>query len=188
MDASFITFAGIVAAVTFVASRIYEIVVALLRDRRARQSYVRSLFAEIDFNTTDLAIFNEAGVDLDDLEAAMEVRAAEGEVLIPHITDARHTVIYSENLAMISALPDELVRSVVQFYGELEKIRNIIEGLSRPSYATIRIPGRVNTIARLYERTQAAQTTGETLLSQMAALSPRLELKRKERSPEGRAL
>ena len=51
-----------------------------------RDNLVRAIYAEIDFNTTDMEIFLTKNPSLPVLRKAM----AERDDLIPHITDARH--------------------------------------------------------------------------------------------------
>ena len=52
-----------------------------------QDNLVRAIYAEIDFNTTDMEIFLTKSPSLPVLRKAM----AERDDLIPHITDARHT-------------------------------------------------------------------------------------------------
>ena len=52
-----------------------------------QDNLVRAIYAEIDFNTTDMEIFLTKSPSLSVLRQAM----AERDDLIPHITDARHT-------------------------------------------------------------------------------------------------
>ena len=56
-----------------------------------QDNLVRAIYAEIDFNTTDMEIFLTKSPSLSVLRQAM----AERGDLIPHITDARHTWFYT---------------------------------------------------------------------------------------------
>ena len=51
-----------------------------------QDNLVRAIYAEIDFNTTDMEIFLTKSPSLPVLRKAM----AERDDLFPHITDARH--------------------------------------------------------------------------------------------------
>jgi len=62
---------------------------------------VRSIYAEIDFNTTDMEIFLTKSPSRPVVRKAM----AERDDLIPHITDARHTWFYSSRISKCTSSP-----------------------------------------------------------------------------------
>ena len=84
-----------------------------------QDNLVRAIYAEIDFNTTDMEIFLTKSPSLLVLRKAM----AERDDLIPLITDARHTWFYSSRISEMHFISDDLMSQIVQFYGLLEKIR-----------------------------------------------------------------
>lgn len=172
MDGSFVTFTGLAALFVFGASKLWDLLREQRQSERATKSYIRGLFAEIDFNTTDLRRFNAASLDYADLLKAFKSKAD----LIPHITDARHTVVYADNMSRLSDLPDAFIRDVVEFYGDLEKIREIIAGLDKGSFKTISAQGKLNVIKRLFRRTEETQMLGETLLERFCDAFVDLEL------------
>ncbi|MBT0956875.1 hypothetical protein IV417_05725 [Alphaproteobacteria bacterium KMM 3653] len=176
MGNGFINFTGIVLLCVWVLSRVFEVWREWVGRQRAKDGYVRALFAEVDFNTADLDAFVAAALDLEDLRRRLEEKP-----FVPHVTDAKHTSIYMQNMERLSVLPDPLIRDVVEFYGTLERIREMIEGLSKESYGTISIGGRVNVIRRLYETARGCQSAGAELLLQMERDFPKLALKRKKR-------
>lgn len=179
MDGSFVTFTGLAALFVFGASKLWDLLREQRHSERMTKSYIRGLFAEIDFNTTDLRRFNEASLDYGDLLKAFQANAD----LIPHITDARHTVVYADNMSRLSDLPDAFIRDVVEFYGDLEKIREIIGGLDKASFKTISAQGKLNVIRRLFRRTEETQQLGEDLLERFCGAFRDLGLSCKHAKP-----
>ena len=179
MDGSFVTFTGLAALFVFGASKLWDLLREQRQSKRTTKSYIRGLFAEIDFNTTDLRRFNEASLDYGDLLKAFQANAD----LIPHITDARHTVVYADNMSRLSDLPDAFIRDVVEFYGDLEKIREIIGGLDKASFKTISAQGKLNVIKRLFRRTEETQQLGEDLLERFCEAFRDLGLSCKHTKP-----
>ena len=184
MDGSFVTFTGLSALFVFGASQLWDLTREHRKSQRATQSYIRALFAEIDFNTTDLRRFNNAAIDYSDLLNAFEGNKS----LVPHITDARHTVVYSDSLSRLSDLPDGFIRDVVEFYGDLEKIREIIAGLDKSSFQTISARGKLNVIKRLYGRTVEAENLGLALLDRFCDEFCELGLRCKHQPEDTRPL
>ena len=76
-----------------------------------QDNLVRAIYAEIDFNTTDMEIFLTKSPSLPVLRKAM----AERDDLIPHITDARHTWFYSSRISEMHVISDDLMSQIVQF-------------------------------------------------------------------------
>ena len=66
-----------------------------------QDNLVRAIYAEIDFNTTDMEIFLTKSPSLLVLRKAM----AERDDLIPLITDARHTWFYSSRISKCTSSP-----------------------------------------------------------------------------------
>ena len=106
--------------------------------RNEKRNLVRALFSEIDFNTSDLNRFVADAEILDSLRALFK----EMPNLIPHITDAHHTLIYRGNVDNLHYIDDEVIVRLVQFYGILDKIKEQIDGLNRPSYQKISVTRR----------------------------------------------
>ena len=84
-----------------------------------QDNLVRAIYAEIDFNTTDMEIFLMKSPSLPVLRKAM----VERDNLINHITDARHAWFYSSRISEMYVISDDLMSQIVQFYGLLEKIK-----------------------------------------------------------------
>jgi len=113
------------AVAVFALSKATELISAYVAHRRRRSAFIRALFAEIEFNTDELRVFTAQRRPKADLEAFF----AGGADRRPHITDARHTIIYQRNIDLISFVDDGLVRKIVAFYGELEKLKAQVDGL-----------------------------------------------------------
>ncbi|CUX22901.1 hypothetical protein [Agrobacterium genomosp. 13] len=145
---------------------------------KEKEKFIRSLYAEIDFNTADMAIFLDAPISY----VTFRERVKQNNDFVPHITDARHTHIYMKNIDSISATGREYVGDVVYFYGVLDKIRAKIDGIYLKSFTNISLEGREAAIRSLYEHAEEAKKTGETLLRTMERKYKRYQLKRKVRS------
>ena len=78
---------------------------------------VRAIYAEIDFNTTDMEIFLTKSPSLPVLRKVM----AERDDLILHITDVRHSWFYTSRISEMHFISDDLMSQIVQFYGLLKK-------------------------------------------------------------------
>ena len=72
---------------------------------------VRAIYAEIDFNTTDMKIFLTKSPSLPVLRKAI----AERDDLILHITDVRQTWFYSSRISEMHVKSDDLMSQIVQF-------------------------------------------------------------------------
>ena len=82
-----------------------------------QDNLVRAIYAEIDFNTTDMEIFLTKSPSLPVLRKAM----AERDDLILHVTDVRQTWFYSSRISEMHVKSDDQMSQIVQFYGLLEK-------------------------------------------------------------------
>jgi len=121
---------------------------------------VRAIYAEIDFNTSDMEIFLTKSPSLPVLRQAMSER----DDLIPHITDARHTWFYSSRISEMHVISDELMSQIVQFYGLLEKIKMQVEGLNAKSYSTLSPEGRFKVVVLIRDTAEEAWLCGKELL------------------------
>lgn len=121
---------------------------------------MRAIYAEIDFNTTDMEIFLTKSPSLPVLRKAMSER----EDLIPHITDARHTWFYSSRISEMHVISDDLMSQIVQFYGLLEKIKMQVEGLNAQSYSTLSASGRFKVVVLIRNTAEEAWLCGKDLL------------------------
>ena len=125
-----------------------------------QDNLVRAIYAEIDFNTTDMEIFLTKSPSLPVLRKAMSER----EDLIPHITDARHTWFYSSRISEMHVISDDLMSQIVQFYGLLEKIKMQVEGLNAQSYSTLSASGRFKVVILIRNTAEEAWLCGKDLL------------------------
>ena len=125
-----------------------------------QDNLVRAIYAEIDFNTTDMEIFLTKSPSLPVLRKAMSER----EDLIPHITDARHTWFYSSRISEMHVISDDLMSQIVQFYGLLEKIKMQVEGLNAQSYSTLSASGRFKVVVLIRNTAEEAWLCGKDLL------------------------
>lgn len=170
--------AAIVAVVLWVASRGFDYFQEYRRNRRIRSNLVRSLFAEVDYNTQDLENFLINSPDLNVFREKLS-----DPQFVPHITDARHTEIYRENVSLLHNIRDVFIQELIAFYGDLEKIRAQIDGVRMPSYKSISIDGQVRVIRRLYSRCHDCMECGEQLVEKMRNAYPELKLQRSNDKP-----
>ena len=154
-------------------SRTFEICHGLLNRRRGRSSVLRSLFAEVDYNTRDMEIFLEQSPQIEDIEVKLH-----DSNFVPHITDARQTAIFHANLHLLHHMQDELIQDLVAFYGDLEKLRARIDGITKPSYKSISVEGQINVIRRIYDKCEECQKNGQRILCMMMKAHPNLKLER----------
>jgi hypothetical protein len=166
-----------VAVILWIASRIVEMVIDRNKLIKEKEKFVRALFAEIDFNTSDMEEFVANPIPLN--AVVHKVKTVEG--FIPHITDARHTEIYKSNISVINFAGDAYIREVVYFYGLLERIKGQIDGVYLPSFIKISGQGRANVINRIYDDSFSCAEAGRDILWQMTAEYPSYRLERKKR-------
>ncbi|MDD9911364.1 MAG: hypothetical protein OXR62_16980 [Ahrensia sp.] len=173
---------GLVTVCLWVASRAFELVRSSWQTHQKKKSYIRALFAEIDFNLVDLKRFVAVAPNAERLTQSLSDNKT-----IPHLTDARHTDIYKSNLDLLYHLDDDLISSIVGFYGTLEKMNAMITGVLQPSYLTISTQGRVNVVLRL--QTFAAETSlaGDSILEKLDTGFPNLNLQKSRKSKAGPA-
>ena len=166
-----VTIAG--GALLWFATRAYELW-RRAQDRRAqREALIHALFAEIDYNTIDLEDF--VRISRPTLET-LRTRFQQDPALVPHVTDARHTVIYRERIKEIHDIGERNIAQVVAFYGELEKIKNRIDAIQQASFLTISPEGRFQAIQRIYDRAEDAAERGRRLLEALARDHAHLDL------------
>ena len=142
-----------------------------------QDNLVRAIYAEIDFNTTDMEIFLTKSPSLSVLRQAM----AERDDLIPHITDARHTWFYSSRISEMHVISDDLMSQIVQFYGLLEKIKMQVEGLNAKSYGTLSSAGRFKVVVLIRNTAEEAWLCGKELLRELEHAYTKLKLVRYQR-------
>lgn len=173
----FIIRLGMVTIVLWVLSRAYDFWLQHVARKAERNAFLRAIYAEVDFNTFDMTRFLDSTVPVEVLAPHLERPS-----YIPHITDARHTDIYRSRIGELDALSgryghhENLVGSLVQFYGELEKVTQQIEGLSKPSFVEISAKGKAGTINRIYKTCAVCEGLGKTILAKMELAYPHLGL------------
>lgn len=144
---------------------------------RRKNNIIRALYSEIDFNTADMELFLEKSPSAGVLKEALEVNPK----LVPHVTDARHTVLYTSLIGDIYVISDGLMAKIVLFYGYLEKIRVQVEGLNYPSFATLSPNGKFNAVDVIRRSAFDAKLSGYDLLRALEAEYPKLNLRRHKR-------
>lgn len=170
---------GLVSIFLWLASRLYDLWSEQRKRRAAREAYIRAIFAEVDFNTYDMSRFLDSTIAPEQLLPMFEKKAD----FVPHITDARHTEVYRSRIDELDALAgrrgerESLVGILVQFYGELEKVTQQIEGLSKPSFKSISPEGKMGTIERIYQTCLVCETLGKEILWKMERAHPELRLR-----------
>lgn len=163
--------------VIWVISRLYDAWSAHRKTEKDKEKFIRALFAEIDFNTTDMEEFIENPIP----ENMVINKIMENNDFIPHITDSRHTIFYRSNISDISFSGGYYIADVIFFYGLLERIKGQIDGVYLPSYTIISQQGRANVISRIYEDANLGAKTGRAILDVMELEYSTYKLSRKIR-------
>lgn len=179
----FVVRLGVITVFLWVASRVFDLVMDYRRRVSDRNAFIRAIYAEVDFNTFDMTRFLDATISLERLHVLFETKPG----FVPHITDARHTDIYRNRTTELHFVvedggPDHsLVGDLVRFYGELEKVIHQIEGLGKPSFQMISVPGKVATMGHIYKTCTNCERIGITILGKMETRFPQLMLQRNSR-------
>ncbi|WP_321337701.1 hypothetical protein [Breoghania sp.] len=168
---------AIIAAFVFVFSKSYEVTKIIWDDKKEKEKYIRSLFAEIDFNTRDMEIFisDSAPINL------VKEKLIEDSSFLPHVTDSRHTDIYKSQINLIHHISDDYLPDVVSFYSIMNQIGVEVSSIYRPSFKKISIEGQVSTIKDLYVDSRECSRIGRKILDTMKDKYPNYKLKRKIR-------
>ncbi|MEM0977262.1 MAG: hypothetical protein AAGJ34_06995 [Pseudomonadota bacterium] len=163
-------FTGTVAFLIFALTQAGNMYSAWLRRRKRAISLMRALYAEVEFNTQDLRKFTE---HKDQRLKIVEKRLRADPDRVPHVTDAQHTIVYRENIDYLGAIKNLDPAPLVCFYGELEKMNEMIRGLSRPTYKALPKHGKVNVIKRLYDSATETERLGQIILNDMQKIMPK---------------
>lgn len=173
--------AAVVAALATVLiwclGRGYELFAERRHEEAVRRNFIRALYAEVDFNTTDMELFLS-----EPLTPTLERTIRENNSLIPHIVDARHTEFYRSNISALHHVSDRLIGRVVHFYGMIEKLASQIDALERPSFRSISPESRVKAVERIYQSVRDCHIAGMNLLADLAADDQKLALNRTDRN------
>lgn len=152
--------AAAASILVWVLTRWFEMLAAWRRKRHDRAALIRSLFAEIDFNTRDLQFFIENSADL----SAVEARLSQSPDYLPHLTDAHHTRVYSARIDDLHMLEDGLTARIVLFYGLLDKIKVQIDGINLKSYASVSVAGKMTVLRRIIANVRETEQQGQLIL------------------------
>ena len=166
--------AAAVAVFLWVLTRWYETWLAWQHRRQDHSSLIRSLYAEVDFNTRDLQFFLENSADLD----AIEKRLRSVDNALPHVTDAHHTIIYSTRVGDLHHLSNDLTARLVTFYGLLDKIKAQIDGINLPSFVHVSVEGKITVLARISAQIAECEAMGQSILREFSEQYPGFELVR----------
>lgn len=172
-----VIFTAVVSISLWVATQVYQLFRDLYRQRIEKINLVRALFAEIDFNTKDLHIFAKNSASLKDLERKLR----EDPVLVPHITDAHHTLIYKSNITNLPYISNTIIAQLVLYYGLLDKIKEQIDGLNQHSFRTVSAQGRYITIKRILDNVKECEAVGNEILLMFTISYKKLGLTRQYR-------
>lgn len=142
------------------AKRIIEQRNAAEAQREADMNFIRALYAEIDFNTRDMEIFNRDSADPEKVRDALMANPDR----VPHVTDARHTQVYRDRIQDLHIIEDGVMHKTIYFYGLLEKILVQAQGFDKPSYKTLSDEGRVAAVELMRGTADVAERCGQSLL------------------------
>lgn len=149
--------AAAVSIVLFSANRVLVARQSARDKRRAERRFAAALAAEIRYNVVDLQRFSAESASLDSVAAHIRTHKTP-----PHVTDTKHTRIYTENIDKLVSFETATITALVTFYSQLDKLENEIAGLQLPSFAGISEAGKINTISYIVEVAKAAETSGVT--------------------------
>lgn len=159
-------------------TRIAETISSWIRRRRERVNLIRALFAEVDFNTKDLYVFGAMSAATDQIEK----RFQEKPDAVIHVTDAHHTLIYTENIDKLHYLDDRFAARLVLFYGLLDKIKAQIDGISLSSFAAVTPAGKLSVVNTLLANVEECEGIGREILNDFSKAYPKLGLVRTNRA------
>lgn len=152
--------AALAIAFGFVARQAWVIGYGHFAERLRRRRLIAALYSEIIYNTTDLKHFLETADRPEDLARVLEGRASKAL----HMTDARHTAIYSQNIQQLSMLPQVAIMDLVAFYAQLEKIKAQVDAVSDESFKQISDAGRTKVILRIWRAIRIGKMLGDKAL------------------------
>lgn len=167
-----------VSVVIWVATRLFDWIKDWRATRRENRNYIRALYAEIDFNTYDMELFQSQSASI----KAVVDKVRSTQDFIPHITDARHTDIYRSDVSKITYVNNDLTGQLVCFYGFLEKLKTQIDGIHLKSFTLISADGREATIREIFKTVGECATLGQTILGVMELEYSALTLRRTQRN------
>lgn len=173
--------AAALAFLIWIVKETYQTIAEARASKKQQVNLVRSLFAEIDFNTYDMEIFLRRSPDEDQLRTRMAANPS----LVPHITDARHTEIYRHRVGELHSVKDTTLAGMVHFYGMLEKIKVQVDAVNYPSYQSLSVEGRLNAVLVIKRTADTASRLGLGLMEEMQADYLDLKLARFERDVLG---
>lgn len=119
-----------------------------VEEQQRREAILKAFHAEICFNKSKLDVFIETTSPNSMEELLNKIKVDKD--LIPHIAEAKHTMVYEKNVAHIHVFDSESIGLIIEFYGSLQRIRSIIDGLYLPSYKSISNNGRSNVIRSIF--------------------------------------
>ncbi len=82
----------------------------------------------------------------------------------PHFINNYRTDIFKQNVAVLSDMPDMLIRSIIDFYGKLEWIDITVDSIEKQGFASISVEGREAVIESLRIHIHEARQQGQEIL------------------------
>lgn len=152
------------------------------RDRReaeaaSKNALIKSLYAEIDFNTKDMEVFLEKSWQKEAVQEKVRIDSS----FVPHITDARHVIIYKSKISDLRHMEGQHISLIVYYYGLIDKISATISGIYQPSYSQISADGRAQVIENLFRDCRIIRDIGAKILRNMESEYSQLSLCREAR-------
>lgn len=152
------------------------------RDRKyaelaSKNALIKSLYAEIDFNTKDMEVFLEKSGK----KEIVQNKVKSDLKFTPHITDARHVIIYKSKISDLQHMDGQHISLIVYYYGLIDKISATISGIYQPSYLQISADGRAQVIENLFRDCRVIRDIGAKILRKMESEYPQLALCREAR-------
>ncbi|MEO0343577.1 MAG: hypothetical protein AAF198_09070 [Pseudomonadota bacterium] len=151
------------ALVLFVLTQVINLITQVSTFYRERKNLVQALYAEVDFNTNELDEFLQSFIDLDGLKTRLE----KGTTKIPHIADARHTIVYSDNVSRLGILKPTIIARLIEFYGLMNGIKEHIDSLNRPSFELLKPKFKYSMVAHIKDQCEKAMSKGLDLKVKM---------------------
>ena len=151
--------ANLIAIVTFVLGYFIRWGLDVLDRRIMRKNFYKVLAAEIRLNVVALDKAVSSLPPIVDIRAFLRA----GPTNRLHMVSTYKSVIYETNTSLLTQLPVKVARNIIEFYGTLEFIDELVAAFERKSFETIAQTGREAPVDKMIEALKRALQLGTDL-------------------------
>jgi len=171
---STLSWTAVVAAVTWLATRLYDWVKDHRSEIQERERFLLALHAEIDINVRDFKELSESAPPISAIRSRME----KDNSFAPYITFTRVDGIFKSRLAFIHHAGSGFIAEMMSFYADLDHIESEVMGIYTAAFQKISLEGRLSSIEDIYAIADRCVVQGSRLLDQIEDLLPGVKTKR----------